>query len=126
MIACESYFDERHVMALAETIGDRITILRRHCEWSQAELAERAGINQARLSRLENNKETPTVENLLSLARVFNVDLHLLATGENLKPDEPDVAMTDEGNEVAKLLDAMDEDLPGLPPEMPLASAMGM
>lgn len=111
MIACESYFDERHVMTLAETIGDRITILRKQCGWSQSELADRAGIDQARLSRLENNKETATVENLLRLTRVFDVDLHLLATGENLKPDEPDVAMTEEGNEVAKLLDAMDKDL---------------
>lgn len=57
--------------------GALIATERRRLGWTQSELAERAGIQQATLSRLESGRTNPTVGLLADLARAMGKTLHL-------------------------------------------------
>lgn len=56
--------------SIAEQVGARSRTLRLQRRLTQAQLAERAGLDPAELSRYERGKRTPGLENLArSLAR---------------------------------------------------------
>lgn len=61
------------------TIADSVRRLRGSRGWTQKELAENIGISQARLSELEHGDGSFTAEQLLLLARLFNVPVSRLA-----------------------------------------------
>ncbi|WP_327241980.1 helix-turn-helix domain-containing protein [Streptomyces sp. NBC_01320] len=62
-----------------EAVGPRLRELRRRRGMTLAELAERTGINESTLSRLEGGNRKPTLELLLPLAEVYAVPLdHLV------------------------------------------------
>jgi transcriptional regulator with XRE-family HTH domain len=94
-----------------ETFGERVKILRDRLDMSQVELAKKANIDRTSLSKMEKGIYEPKLQQLIDLARELNTNVQLLVTGDDLTPKAPDVAMTTEGNEVALLLDNMDEDL---------------
>jgi len=52
-------------------IGGRVVALRKRLGMSQRKLAKRSGVSQATLSRLENGERTPTIPDLLKLARAL-------------------------------------------------------
>ncbi|WP_254508266.1 substrate-binding domain-containing protein [Anatilimnocola floriformis] len=52
-------------------LTNRIKSFREARNWSQAELAERAGISRSGISAIESNRLTPSVDAALQLARVF-------------------------------------------------------
>ncbi|MEV6491672.1 XRE family transcriptional regulator [Actinoplanes sp. NPDC051633] len=56
-------------------VGPRLRALRRVRNATLAELAAEAGLTASTLSRLENGKLRPTLEQLLPLARVYGVPL---------------------------------------------------
>ncbi|MFC5665382.1 XRE family transcriptional regulator [Kitasatospora misakiensis] len=58
-----------------DAFGPRLRELRRRRGMTLAELAERTGINESTLSRLEGGGRRPTLELLLSLAEVHAVPL---------------------------------------------------
>lgn len=63
----------------AMALGDRIRALRKEAGWSQAELAERIGVDPGRVSRYEAGRITPSADALVRLAEVLNVSIdHLL------------------------------------------------
>jgi molybdate-binding protein/DNA-binding XRE family transcriptional regulator len=56
-------------------------------QWSQAELAERAGISRAAVSAIEGERLSPSVATALALAAVFNCSVEeLFGRGEIAKP----------------------------------------
>lgn len=60
--------------ALRREIGSKVRALRTQRLWTQAELAKRLGLSQARLSEIERGLGSFSAEHLLELFRLFNVD----------------------------------------------------
>lgn len=59
-------------------IGERITQLRKQQNISQEELAKRAQVSRTIIGNYERNTNTPSIEVLIKLARVFNVSVDYL------------------------------------------------
>jgi transcriptional regulator with XRE-family HTH domain len=76
--------DQKKADAGLETrIGAQIRAFRKAKGYTQAELAELSGVDNMTISRLENGVRTPTVEHLLKLADVLEVNTsRLLGEGE--------------------------------------------
>ena len=60
---------------LLARLGIRIRILRRRLEWTQAELAERAGIDRSFLADVERGKRNISILNLALIAESLGVTL---------------------------------------------------
>lgn len=59
-------------------IGERITQLRKQKNISQAELADRANVSRTIIGNYERNTNTPSIEVLLKIAKVFDVSVDFL------------------------------------------------
>jgi len=59
-------------------IGERITQLRKQQNLSQDELAKKTGVSRTIIGNYERNANTPSIEVLLKLAKVFNVSVDFL------------------------------------------------
>lgn len=57
--------DERH------DLSQQLFFRRDHLEWSQSELADRAGLTQAQVARFEAGHSNPTLKTLTKLAHAF-------------------------------------------------------
>ncbi|OLF10831.1 helix-turn-helix domain-containing protein [Actinophytocola xanthii] len=66
---------ERDILA---GVGPRLRALRRARGWTLTRLADETGLTSSTLSRLENGKLRPTLEQLLPLARVHGVPIENL------------------------------------------------
>ena len=55
------------------TLGETIRLLRNQLELTQPELAEKAGIEQSYLSKLENDKGTPSFDIINRIAQALNL-----------------------------------------------------
>lgn len=60
------------------SIGDRIAQLRKQHGLSQSELAQKAGVSRTIIGNYERSANTPSIEVLVKLARVFNVSVDFL------------------------------------------------
>ena len=62
-----------------EQLLSRLTIVvqseRKKRSWNQLELSNRAGLDRAYISGLENGKQNPTIGVVLKLAKAFDVKL---------------------------------------------------
>lgn len=56
-------------------IASKVRELRRARRWTQAEMARRLGLSQARLSEIENGEGSFTAEQLLAMLQWFNIDI---------------------------------------------------
>jgi len=77
-------------------LGATITKLRNSRGWKQKELARRAGLHPARLSKLEKASSPAKLHETVNLARAFETDLETLALGRR-RPAE------------GRILEAVDE-----------------
>lgn len=68
--------------------GSRIRTRRSELDWSQEELARRAGISKGFLSDVETGKRGIRAETLLDLARVLSLSIDFLMTGEEGEQDQ--------------------------------------
>jgi transcriptional regulator with XRE-family HTH domain len=59
-------------------IGERITQLRKQQNLSQDELSKKAGVSRTIIGNYERNANTPSIEVLLKLAKVFNVSVDFM------------------------------------------------
>jgi len=75
-----------------ETLGERIRRLRDERYISQAELAEKAGVSRAVLSRIENDLATPIQRTVRKLAEALGVGPHELAEPSELRARRGEVA----------------------------------
>ena len=59
-------------------IGERIIQLRKQQGFSQSDLADKAEVSRTIIGNYERNINTPSIEVLLKLAKVFNVSVDFL------------------------------------------------
>ena len=72
-------------------IGERITQLRKQNQLSQEELAKRAEVSRTIIGNYERNTNTPSIEVLIKLARVFNVSVDYMIGEGQLSALDKDV-----------------------------------
>lgn len=74
------------------TFGERLLKMRKHNNWSQGLLAEKAGCSLATISRLERQEELDGLSSpvLINLSKIFGVPLLWLACGEGPDPLDGD------------------------------------
>lgn len=63
---------------MIETIGSRITRLREQNDLSQSELAKRMNISRSGVQAWECDINSPSTDNLVSLAKIFHVSTDYL------------------------------------------------
>lgn len=56
-------------------IKNRIKVLRAERDWTQADLADRAGISRQAVISIEKYKYTPSLELAFTIAKVFGVSI---------------------------------------------------
>jgi putative transcriptional regulator len=65
----------------AQTFGERVTALRRERGWTQQALADKVGIDQPFMSKIEADKFDPGMKLVSSVAKAFGVTLSKLLQG---------------------------------------------
>ncbi len=80
----------QHPIRTTLQLGQLLLSARKHQGMSQAELASRLGLSQARISQLEQQPETITAQQLLQLTSVLGLEL-LVQTRDAV----PDAGSTD-------------------------------
>ena len=70
-----------------DRIGLRIASLRKLKEWSQQELAERAGLQRTHISRIEAGKYAVTLETIQAIAEALGMTVDIIDKGlQDLAP----------------------------------------
>ena len=64
-------------------LGERIRARRLELDWTQDQLASKAGISKGFLSDLENGKRKVSAENLMGIAQVLDLSLDYLMKGDD-------------------------------------------
>jgi transcriptional regulator with XRE-family HTH domain len=62
-------------------LGEAIRAARKKTGFSQEKLAEKADLSTVFISRIERGKESPTVDNLVKVARALGVRVRKLVAG---------------------------------------------
>ncbi|MBQ7887613.1 MAG: helix-turn-helix transcriptional regulator [Clostridia bacterium] len=71
-------------------IGLRVSMYRYQREWTQEELAERAGVSKQFICNIECGRTIPSLKTVLSLCHALNVNTHdLLHHCSTYDPDAP-------------------------------------
>ncbi|TDG95420.1 helix-turn-helix domain-containing protein [Cardinium endosymbiont of Culicoides punctatus] len=78
-------------------IGERIIQLRKECNISQSELAKKTAMSRTIIGNYERNANTPSIEVLAKLAKVFNVSLDFLIGEGEIASFNKDVLKRIEG-----------------------------
>lgn len=93
------------------TTGQRVRFARDRIKgWQSKELASRAKISPAMLSKIEHDQKNPSMETLIALARELDVSIDWLVPSQGAenpyrrKEDEP-IYFSQEADEVARLVD---------------------
>ncbi len=96
-----------NIIELTASFPERLRQLRRERDWSQGQLANKAGIDIQRISKYERGISSPPLETLARIAEALNVSLDYLLTGKSGKTEKL---------KNAKLIERMEE-VEGLPSE---------
>lgn len=70
---------QRYVLEQAYEIAMQVVALRAQHNLTQAQLAERCGIDQGDISRIERGSTNPTARTLQRIAEALDADLRLVA-----------------------------------------------
>ncbi|HBN8223122.1 TPA: helix-turn-helix transcriptional regulator [Pseudomonas aeruginosa] len=88
--------------ALAEAVGRAIAKQRVRCKMTQEEVAERLGVGNEAVSRIERGIVIPNIARLFDFASIFNCNAAELLNETSLRPD-------DQATRISGLLGALDE-----------------
>ena len=69
-------------------LGLRLAELRRQHGYSQEELADKLGVSRQAVSKWERGEASPDTDNLIELAKIYNMSLDDLLNLDPTKPDE--------------------------------------
>lgn len=84
-------------------IANRLQKLRKEKGYSQEQLAEELGISRQAVSKWERAESSPDTDNLICLAKLYNVSLdYLLSTDESLE-DIKEQKVTEEDDPIAAI-----------------------
>ena len=93
-------------------VGERIRERRKNQLMNQQDLSAQTGLTQSQISRYENGDNEPTGEALVALADVLNTTTDwLLGRSDNILSVEQEAGLTEEENELIKLLRATDRQM---------------
>jgi transcriptional regulator with XRE-family HTH domain len=70
------------------TLGDRIREFREARKWTQDKLAEETSLSKSFISEIENDKRTPSADNVLKISNALSVSLDYLLKGETGKQEK--------------------------------------
>ena len=70
------------------TLGEQLKTLRQKTGFSQELVAERLGVSRQSVTKWERGQTVPTAENLLALARLYQVPLEALMTDRSARVEE--------------------------------------
>ncbi len=68
------------MMAVEETVGQRVRRLRLERGWSQHRLSAESGLHHSAVSRIESGENNPTARSVRDLARALGVEPKELMT----------------------------------------------
>jgi transcriptional regulator with XRE-family HTH domain len=88
---------------LASVVGRAIARQRMRCGLTQEDVAERLGVGNEAVSRIERGVVMPNVARLVELAAIFGCETAELLTEASLNPN-------DQASRVARLLAALDSE----------------
>lgn len=71
----------RAVQKHRRLLGEAVRAKRKETEFSQEKLAEKAGLSTVFISRIERGVESPSVDNLLKIAKALGVRVSDLVDG---------------------------------------------
>ena len=78
---------EEQKQATRDRIGARIAILRKQREWSQEELAQRAGLQRTHVGRIESGKYSVGFDTLQAIAEALGMTVDIIDPGlQDLAP----------------------------------------
>ncbi|CAM3502112.1 XRE family transcriptional regulator [Brevibacillus invocatus] len=84
-------------------LGERIRETRKRNQMNQTEFSQLIGVSQGTLSELEQNKYNPSLETILAIIKVFNVNATWLLFGDVANKDGI-LELAEELNKVELLL----------------------
>ena len=87
------------------TLARNIKEFRRRMNWSQADLAEKAGISIVYLSDIERSNKWPYLDILVQLANALKVEVHELLKPENILPSSATAVLVKYNEEVSMIFD---------------------
>lgn len=87
--------------------GDKLKLSRRKTNLSQKEVASRLNVHPKTISAYENNRATPSLENLVELALLYNVSIDFLLGLSNRKSIFIDDLPRDKQNLLLGIVDLM-------------------
>ena len=73
---------------LAQRLGTQIATLRKTKEWTQADLAERIGVEPETISRFERGATTPSLQTLEKISHCLRVRIGELLAETSAQPDD--------------------------------------
>lgn len=74
--------------SLAVRLGTKIAALRRTCNWTQADLAERIGVDTETISRFERGATLPSLMTLEKVSYSLQVGIGELLAETSVQPDD--------------------------------------
>ncbi|GLX71431.1 helix-turn-helix domain-containing protein [Paenibacillus glycanilyticus] len=73
-----------------ESIGERLKQIRKTLNFNQSQFSESIGLSQGALSEIENGKFNPSIEIIISINKLFGINIEWLLLGEgNKHADDP-------------------------------------
>lgn len=91
-----------HTSALGALLGRNITERRKHLGWTQADLAEKLGVDSETISRFERGSNLPSLLRLEKLALIMDAPLAALLAESSAHP-------LDQSRVLAELIGKLDE-----------------
>lgn len=85
-------------------VGGKIRQLRKQRSLTQSELAQRIGVQQSDLCRMENGEYKVSLETLFKILSVFGMDI-----GEFFREEFPPLTPTDRDHDLLKLFHRLDD-----------------
>jgi len=73
-------------------LGARIAALRKYLGWSQSELAARLQVSSSAVGMYEQGRREPSMELLVSMAKLFGVSTDYLLTGNTMGSQDQQIA----------------------------------
>ena len=75
-------------MFMNNSIGEKLYNHRKNAGFSQEELAEKIGVSRQAVSKWERDESSPDTNNLIALAKLYNISLDDLVLGETSSKQE--------------------------------------
>ena len=89
------------------TFGTRMKIIRELTRLNQSKFAEKIGVQQSFISKVEKNNASLTIDQIILLKTIFDFDANWLLTGQGHAPDKKGSPVV---TRIDQILETMDEE----------------